>query len=286
MQRYLITCPADELWGVVVTSVGTQTLLPGEHYPPQDHPTRYLFEHNTGRVLDEFQLVYLVEGEGTFKSASTDLTKVTAGNAFLLFPGEWHTYAPDPNTGWKEYWIGIKGALPETWRQRGLISHKTPILSAAYSHEIIDDFNKAIETASQQKSAYQQALSGLAVRIITEVLYHAKNKAFTEARSDEQMLRAKEFISSEEGNTFPEEVAKVIGMGYSRFRNCFKAYTGLSPAKYIMEIRMAKARELLTNTDLQIQEIAWKVGFENADYFTTTFRRVCGTTPKIYRATH
>lgn len=286
MQRYLITCPADELWGVFVTSVGTQTLQPGEHYPPQDHPTRYLFEHSTGRILDEYQLIYLAEGSGTFESVSAGTIKVTAGNAFLLFPGEWHTYAPDPKTGWKEYWIGLKGALPDRWRQKGLISPKSPILSAVYSHEIIDDFNKAIEAASQQKSAYQQALSGLAVRLITEVLYHARNKAFTVACSDEQMLSAKNYISTKEGNTTPEETAESIGMGYSRFRKLFKDYTGLSPAKYILEIRMAKARELLTNTDLQIQEIAWKVGFENADYFTTAFRRVCGVVPNVYRATH
>lgn len=286
MQRYLITCPADELWGVVVTSVGTQNSAPGDYYPPQDHPTRYLFEHGTGRVLNEYQLIYLAEGSGTFESRLTGPIRVAAGDAFLLFPGEWHTYAPDSKTGWKEYWIGLKGMLPDAWRKQGLISPASPILHAEYSDEIISNYNKAIEIASEQKSSYQQALSGLSVRIITEVLYHARNKAFMEARSDEHMLRAKNYISEKEGNTSPEEVASSIGMGYSRFRKLFKEYTGLSPARYILEIRMAKARELLTNTDMQIQEIAWKLGFENADYFTTAFRRICSVTPNVYRATH
>lgn len=286
MQKYLITCPADELWGVVVTSVGTQNSAPGDHYPPQDHPTRYLFEHSTGRVLDEYQLIYLAEGCGAFESTCAGTVKVTAGDAFLLFPGEWHTYAPDPKTGWKEYWIGLKGPLPDMWREQGLISPGSPIMHTEYSDEIIGDYNKAIETASQQKSAYQQALSGIAVRLITEILYHARNKAFTEARSDEHMLRAKNFISEKDGITTPEQVAAAVGMGYSHFRKLFRQYTGLSPARYILEIRMAKARELLTNTDLQIQEIAWKLGFENADYFTTAFRRICSVTPNTYRASH
>lgn len=284
MQRYLITCPADELWGVVVTSVGSQNSIPGDHYPPQDHPTRYLFEHSTGRVLEEYQLIYLTEGSGTFESSSTGAVKVAAGDAFLLFPGEWHTYAPDHKTGWKEYWIGLKGQLPDSWRKQGLISPGSPILHAEYSEDIIGDYNKAIDIASQQKSSYQQALSGLAVKLVTEVLYNARNKAFTEDRSDEQMLRAKNFISSHEGNTTPEEVAEVIGMGYSRFRKLFKEYSGFSPAKYILEIRMAKARELLVNTDMQIQEIAWELGFPNADYFTTAFKRTCTITPNEHRA--
>lgn len=284
MQRYIITCPVDELWGIFVTSVGSQNLAPGEHYPPQNHPTRYLFEHSTGRTLDEFQLIYLAAGSGTFESNSTGTLKVTAGDAFILFPGEWHTYAPDPETGWKEYWIGFKGTLPCQWMQRGLISPNAPLLHADFSDEIIGDYNKAIDIASQQKSAYQQALSGLAVKLVTEVLYHARNKVFTEARSDGQMLRAKNFISSQEGNTSPEEVASVIGMGYSRFRKLFKDYSGFSPAKYILEIRMAKAKELLVNTDMQIQEIAWKLGFSNADYFSTTFKRICTITPNEHRA--
>lgn len=286
MQKYLITCPIDELWGVVVTSVGSQNSMPGEHYPPQDHPTRYLFEHSTGRVLDEYQLIYLAEGSGTFESTRAGVVKVAAGDAFLLFPGEWHTYAPDPETGWKEYWIGLKGLLPDSWRKHGLISTDSPIMHTDYSDEIIASYNKAIEMASQQKSSYQQALSGIAVRLITEILYHARNKAFTEARSDEHMLRAKNFISEKDGITTPEKVAAAVGMGYSRFRKLFREYTGLSPARYILEIRMAKARELLTNTDMQIQEIAWNLGFENADYFTTAFRRICSVTPNSYRASH
>ena len=165
-----------------------------------------------------------------------------------------------------------------------MISPDTPILHADFSDEITEDYNKAIDIASLQKSSYQQALSGLAVKLVTGILYHARNKAFSEARSDEHMLRAKSFISSQEGNTSPEEVASVIGMGYSRFRKLFKAYSGFSPAKYILEIRMAKARELLVNTDMQIQEIAWKLGFSNADYFSTTFKRICTITPNEHRA--
>lgn len=286
MQRYLITCPADELWGIVVTSVGTQSVRPGEVYPPQEHPTRYLFKQDSGRTLDEFQLVFLSEGRGDFRSASGGHHRLCAGDAFMLFPGEWHTYAPDPDTGWTEYWIGIKGELPDSWQGRCLFSPISPVIHAGFSEEITTCYSKAIEIASQQKAGYQQALSGLAVRIITDVLFRAKNRVFMEDSSDQGILRAKMIIAQCDGITSPEEVATQIGMGYSRFRRIFKEYTGLSPARYMLEIRMAKAKELLTNTSMQIQEIAWKLGFENADYFITAFKRTCLTTPSDYRSRH
>ena len=41
---------------------------------------------------------------------------------FLLFPGEWHTYTPDKETGWNEYWIGFDGKIMENWEKNGFFS--------------------------------------------------------------------------------------------------------------------------------------------------------------------
>ncbi len=58
------------------------------------------FDTNKGRTLDEFQLLYLTEGEGVFQSDHCPETAIKAGEIFLLFPGEWHTYHPTSGKGW------------------------------------------------------------------------------------------------------------------------------------------------------------------------------------------
>ena len=73
-------------------------------------------------------------------------------------------------------------------------------------------------------------------------------------------------------------------MGYSNFRRLFKEYTGLSPAKYIQEVRFSRTKEALTNSDRSIKEIAYDMGFDNYEYFFTAFRRLAGMTPAEYRA--
>ncbi len=64
--RYLISTEEDELWGLVVTSVGSQTISAKENYPPSSHPQGYFFNVDEGRVLSEYQLLYITDGQGIF----------------------------------------------------------------------------------------------------------------------------------------------------------------------------------------------------------------------------
>ena len=108
--KYIAQNERDEQWGLTVCSVGYQKVAAGEDYPPQNHNQEYLFNPSNGRVLSEYQLLYIVEGEGTLETRRGGQYEIKTGDMFLIFPGEWHTYRPDPSSGWKEYWIGFSGA--------------------------------------------------------------------------------------------------------------------------------------------------------------------------------
>lgn len=106
--KYLLANEQDNRWGVVVTTTGYQIIEPQTSYPPSNHPVRYLFSVEKGRLLNEYQLIYISRGDGQFVSASHKETSFEGGGKFiLLFPGEWHSYRPSPKTGWHEYWIGF-----------------------------------------------------------------------------------------------------------------------------------------------------------------------------------
>ena len=51
----------------------------------------------------------------------------------MLFPGERHTYRPDANTGWTEYWVGFKGDGADEWIRNGYFSPSTPLLNIGIS---------------------------------------------------------------------------------------------------------------------------------------------------------
>ena len=57
-----------------------------------------------------------------------------------------------------------------------------------------------------------------------------------------------------------EQIAGSVGMGYSKFRKLFKDYTGTPPAQYRLQQKLAKAKELLTTSQMNISEIARMFG--------------------------
>lgn len=79
------------------------------------------------------------------------------------------------------------------------------------------------------------------------------------------------------------EIGKKSGLSYVQFLRRFKAYTGVSPAEYVMTLRLQKAKELLTNTELQIRQIAYYCGFENEYYFSNFFKKQTGISPTSFR---
>lgn len=81
----------------------------------------------------------------------------------------------------------------------------------------------------------------------------------------------------------PTDVADNINMGYSKFRRLFKEYTGYAPLQYIQELRLQRSKELLLSTNLSLTEIAEEVGYDNADYFSTAFKKKNRITPAAYR---
>ena len=88
----------------------------------------------------------------------------------------------------------------------------------------------------------------------------------------------------EEGKVALRIVARQVGMSYFHFSRVFKQSMGMSPTNYIAERRVERAKELLNDTELPIAEIALRSGFSSQSHFHTAFRKLAGTTPRVFRA--
>lgn len=79
------------------------------------------------------------------------------------------------------------------------------------------------------------------------------------------------------------DLAALAGASRTNFLRRFKASTGRTPHRYLIETRLRRACELLGQTNLPMNEIAVVCGFADQAHFSATFRRVIGTTPSQYR---
>lgn len=282
--RYLTVSETDEEWGIAVTTIGYQFIPPKGRYPSLHHPDHYDFKPRTGRVLNEYQLVYITKGSGFFSSQSCKIRKIQGGTMIVLFPGEWHSYYPDPETGWDEYWVGFQGSYIDQQVTKGFFSKKEPLLPIRLSATIVGLYEDILNLALQEKSGYQQIISSIVLHILGTVYYKGKNKLFTNTEVVDKINQARIIMKENiETPLTPEELANRLGMGYSWFRRIFKEYTGISPAKYQQQQRILRAKEYLTDTLLNVSEIAYRLGFENAGHFSTFFRQKEGSTPSEFR---
>jgi AraC-like DNA-binding protein len=282
--KYLVASNIDELWGLYVTTIGYANILPNTNYPPKGHPSSYWFSPDTGRVLHDYQLIYITKGEGIFESANCKPSKILAGTIILLFPEEWHTYKPNKQSGWDEYWIGFKGDHLIKLLSNNFFSKKNPLLEVGFNEQIVSLFKQGIETANFQKTAHQQILAGIANLLLSIIFYLEKNNSFRDKEIISQIDKARMVMRENPGkNINPEAIAKSLNLSYSWFRRVFKQYTGFSPTQYQMEIKLQKSKELLTSTTMPVKEIAFDLNFESASYFITFFKSKTGMSPTEYR---
>jgi AraC-like DNA-binding protein len=81
-----------------------------------------------------------------------------------------------------------------------------------------------------------------------------------------------------------EDVAKACGMSTFRFSRAFHEGFGLTFQDYVLRYRILEACRLLRHPDSNITEVAYSVGFNDASYFSRSFRRFIGTSPSAYNA--
>ncbi|MBQ7054474.1 MAG: helix-turn-helix transcriptional regulator, partial [Oscillospiraceae bacterium] len=78
-------------------------------------------------------------------------------------------------------------------------------------------------------------------------------------------------------------LAESIDLSEVYFRKLFKAQFDVSPAQYIISVRLKKAKELMRSPFLSLEECALQSGFSSLQYFCRVFKKATGATPGSYR---
>lgn len=285
ISKYLVPNDQDKKWGLTVSTVGYEEIAPGDAYPTRGHADGYYFNTEVGRELNEYQLLYITEGRGVFRSTHFKEAPLREGDMFLLFPDERHSYHPLPNVGWKSHWIGFKGKNIDDRVLAGFLSVEKPIYHVGFSSEIVQLYKTAYETAVNEEPFSQQMMAGIVNHMVGIMYALERNLELNKNNSHKDMinrarLRIREALES---NLTIQEIADELSMSYSNFRKLFKEYTGLSPAVYQQDLKLQRAKELLSTTDLSVKEIAYRLNFDSPDYFSAKFKIKTGRKPSEMR---
>jgi AraC-like DNA-binding protein len=283
--KYLIVNEQDKKFGVSVNTVGFQSIQPNTPYPVSNHPSGYYFNTHKGRVLHEYQFVYITKGKGIISFVPGEKNELNKGRVFILFPGQWHSYYPCQETGWNEYYIGFDGQLIDKILEHNFISKENQILEVGFNEELVNLFSRAIEIAEEEKAGSQQYLGGIVMHMLGLILSVTQNNLY-EVNEVTQKIEQAKIIMNENlfKNIDPEVLAGKLNISYSWFRKVFKDYTGYAPAKYFQELKLRKAKQLLICTSHSVKEISYMLDYNSTEHFFSLFKKVTGFTPLEYRA--
>ncbi|MBN8523827.1 MAG: AraC family transcriptional regulator [Planctomycetes bacterium] len=282
--RYLPADPTALSWGLAVTGGGWSLIRPGMPYPPVQHPGGHHFDWNRGRILNEYQLIYLSRGHGRFESRSAGAHRISAGDLIILLPGEWHRYLPDPAMGWDEHWVACTGELPQRWRSAGLLDARHPILHVGQRPDLLADYRAIADLLAR----CPPGIAGLAAARVVQVLAAARS---AQAAADDDPLAAAVRTACVRLAANPRRAPSIttlageLGVPERSLRRAFSAQTGLPPKQWLVELRLGEAERLLS-AGLSVIDVAGACGFPSVSFFSRRFRARTGAAPGAWQTHH
>ena len=279
--KYLGVTARDVRWQIYCTTVGYDKVPPGAGYPqhPAAHPPKYLFNWDMGRIYDEYALIYITRGSGLFKTEGNRTFPVTPGSLILLFPEVWHGYSPEKETGWDEYWVGFKGEYPRALVENGFFSPENPVLPIGLHDSILEIYHEVFDCARSEAPGHQQILGSLIGHLLAHV--SSLNQQYGSDSANERLVEKAKFLLADNVATHLDIawLSRHLGLGYSRFRQLFKKYSGMSPYQYFLELKISRAKELLLQHQYSVKEIAYMLSFDDPYYFSHLFKKKTGHPP-------
>lgn len=162
-------------------------------------------------------------------------------------------------------------------------------LKVSQKNEIITVLNKILKERSSSEIG-SEFLSHFLIMELFVLISRAlkmewENSIKSESPKLKELIRiAVNFINNNfEREIALKDIARYVFLSPSYFARVFKEETGVSPINYLLKVRIERAKEMLTDTDQKVSDIALGVGFSNQQRFNAIFKKYTGMTPTQYR---
>jgi AraC-like DNA-binding protein len=282
--RYLPATHELRRWGLGVTAAGWTHVRPGETYPPERHPEDHQLNWKHGRVLDALQIVLIPSGSGFLETKASGKRRIEAGMVFLLLPGVWHRYRPEPQTGWTESWIEVQGPVVDEVLADQIFA-SAAILSGGGIGGGIEEALESIHHVTRKGTGFHPMLSAHAMKVLALCSMVSRSAGHKPPpRIEIAVHEAERYLNDHHAEPVNvEQLAASLGVAYSHFRRAFRAHTGMAPWRYVIHLRLTRARRMLASGDAKLDDIASHVGFSSGFHLSNAFKQAYGESPDRWR---
>ncbi|NKF06510.1 helix-turn-helix transcriptional regulator [Clostridium gasigenes] len=249
--------------------------------------------HSTAHFHPFTEIFFITSGRGSFH-LDAKIVNVSEGDLIIINPNCLHT---EKSTFFKEpleyIVLGVDNLLLSFSETKILIQDNDSvklytILNYADKNIILQYLNPLIYEITTKEYNYDIACKSLLILLIITILRGIKNNIIIQDEPQKKLnlecMKIKNYIDSH----YSEDITLdfLAGLTYiNKFHlvHSFTKQVGLSPINYVINRRIEESKNLLKTTNYSVRDITTIVGFSNSSYFSQTFKKMTGESPRSYR---
>ena len=263
--------------------IGASSLIIIKGLGHQNITSKNYYWNNSKRKDFHCIFQYTLSGKGAIKIGNK-LHYQYPGDAFFIdVPSKTEYFLPENSTNWEILYLEFsKEVLPIMHR---IYAQFGPILHLSDNKEILKTLLNIFKFAENGTISQIYKNSNIAYSFLMELCSYSAQNQYT---ISEQITKAQKYIENNysDASISLDDLAEVSNLSKFYFTHEFKKQVGIPPGKYLIEVRLKNAAEMLvTKKDLNIEEIAFLSGFSNGNYFGKSFKKLFGITPNEFRKT-
>lgn len=230
------------------------------------------------------ELFYVLSGQGRF-IVENETFPVKQDDLVIVNPNIEHTEVSVGNEPLEYIVLGVEGMSFDFGDRNGYSEHAI-INNRKQRDELLFYFNKMLYETENKQANYEVVCQNL-LEVVLINLMRASGHPFsvvTAEKANKVCGRIKRYMDSNYAEDISlDALAEKEHISKYYLVRTFAKHFGMSPIHYLNEVRTRASKELLVSTDLSISQIAQSTGFSSQSYFSQSFRRSCGITPRDYR---
>lgn len=234
--------------------------------------------------ISQHILIYCVDGRGWVRLRDQEY-EVHAGQYFVVPAETIHQYGSDENDPWSIYWLHFKGTSASEHSQVLTRQGTRFVNTVKFSEDRIRLFDSMYSTLESGYSSENLGYINMCLwyffsSFCYDDIFHAP---YSNAEKDAIDLSVEFMQKNIDHSLTLRELAAEAHISPSHYAALFKKKTGYPPLEYFNHIKVQKACQYLHFTNLQIKEIAYKLGINDPYYFSRFFSNIMGMSPMEYR---
>ena len=238
-------------------------------------------------IRDGFHLHVIRSGKGVLRIAGEE-RQVQEGQMFILKDGEEAYYRADDAEPWSYCWVTYNGSDARKVTEEIGFREGVYILDSSIPAEQFFETIRRMHLRPEMNRINELYQKGIMMEYLAMAMEAGGHGAEADEKRkhrpvEEYVEKAAQFIHYNYQTIEVRDVVDFIDFSRGYLTTAFRKFKGMPIQEYLLRVRMQKAKELIKATNLQIQEIGEKVGYEDQLNFSRIFRKYEGVSPSEYR---